>query len=56
MRDTAVASEDDIAFFAHLNQKTREELLALEQNMQRELKRYEDALRIGTTVLAERGR
>jgi hypothetical protein len=38
-----------------LNTKSRLELLALEQEKQLLLKRYEDALRIGTTVLAERG-
>jgi hypothetical protein len=38
-----------------LNTKSRLELLALEQEKQLLLKRYEDALQIGTTVLAERG-
>ncbi len=51
IRDDVLAS----LRFAHLNQKTKEELLALQQDAQRELKHYEDALRIGTTVLAERG-
>ncbi len=58
MRDGEVPAQDDVLAsprFAHLNQKTKEELLALQQDAQRELKHYEDALRIGTTVLAERG-
>jgi len=42
--------------FAHLNMRTKEELEALQTSMQRELVHYEDALRIGTTVLDERGR
>jgi ClpX C4-type zinc finger protein/glyoxalase superfamily protein len=44
--------------FAHLklNEKTNEELLALRRETQRLLKLYEAATRLGTTVLAERGR
>ena len=34
--------------------KTREKLVSLQQKAQSELKRYEDALRIATTVLGER--
>jgi hypothetical protein len=51
-------AEDDILAslrFAHLSRMSRPELLALQQETQRALKRYEDALRIGTTVLGERG-
>jgi len=38
-----------------LNNKTREELVALQQKAQRELRQYEDALRIVTAVFSERG-
>jgi hypothetical protein len=41
--------------FAYLSDKTRDELITLQQDTQLALKRYEDALRIGTTVLDERG-
>jgi hypothetical protein len=41
--------------FAHLNVKTNEELLALRLQTERVLKLYEDATRVGATVLAERG-
>ena len=37
-----------------LNNKTREELVALQQKAQRELRQYEDTLRIATAVLSER--
>lgn len=37
-----------------LNNKTREQLVALQQQAQRELRQYEDALRIATAVLGER--
>jgi hypothetical protein len=37
-----------------LNKKTREELVALQQKAQRELRQYKDALRIATAVLSER--
>ncbi len=37
-----------------LDNKTREELVALQQKAQRELRQYEDALRIATAVLSER--
>ena len=40
---------------AYLRNKSREELLALQQTAQIELRRYEMGLRIATTVLAERG-
>jgi hypothetical protein len=42
--------------FAHLKTKTREELVVLRKAAQRELLHYENALRIGTTVLDERRR
>jgi len=41
--------------FAHLNEKTRQELRQLQEETQPTLKQYEDAVRIGMTVLAERG-
>lgn len=40
---------------AFLQGKSRAELLTLQQNSQNELRRYEEALRITTTVIAERG-
>jgi len=40
--------------FAHLNAKTKEELVALKNSTQSELTHYEDALRLGMTVLDER--
>lgn len=40
--------------FAHLKNKSRDELLALQQATQADLQRYEDGLRIAMTVLAER--
>ncbi len=42
--------------FAYLKNKTSAELLALQQQHERALKRYEDAQRIAATVLGERGR
>ena len=59
MRDGEVPQEDDALaspFFAHLNTRTKEELVALQNNAQRELMHYEDALRIGTAVLEQRRR
>jgi hypothetical protein len=41
--------------FVYLRDKTREDLLALQEQTQRELKWYEAALRIAATVLGERG-
>jgi hypothetical protein len=58
MRNGEVPTQDDILAsprFAYLNEKTRKELLTIQQETVLALKRYEDALRIGTTVLAERG-
>jgi hypothetical protein len=40
---------------AFLLGKSHAELLTLQRNSQNELRRYEEALRIATTVLAERG-
>jgi hypothetical protein len=40
---------------AYLKNKSPDELLALQQTAQTELKRYEEGLRIATTILAERG-
>jgi ClpX C4-type zinc finger/Glyoxalase superfamily protein len=44
-----------LAELAHLKNKSRDELLALQQTAQVQLKRYEEGLRIATIVLAERG-
>jgi len=38
----------------YLKDKTREDLVALQQKAQCELKRYQDTLHIATTVLSER--
>ena len=51
------APQDDAQaarLFAHLKTKTKEELVALRKTAQREMMHYEDALRIGMTVLDER--
>jgi hypothetical protein len=50
-RDAVLASPG----YAFLQGKSRAELLGLEQTMQTELRRHEEAMRIATTVLAERG-
>jgi ClpX C4-type zinc finger protein/glyoxalase superfamily protein len=42
--------------FSHLNTRTKEELVALQKSARRELMHYEDALRVGMTVLDERRR
>jgi hypothetical protein len=48
-------SDDDISARPDsLRGKTREELVVIQQHVQRELKRYEKALSIATTVLGER--
>jgi ClpX C4-type zinc finger/Glyoxalase superfamily protein len=55
--DTREAPAEDISTsrrFAYLNEKTRDELLDLQQEVQDTLKLYEEALRIGRTVLGER--
>ena len=55
IRDNEISTGDDIpALPRYLNDKTREDLVALQQKTQRELKRYQDALHIATTVLSER--
>jgi hypothetical protein len=57
MRDGETLAEGDILTsrrFAYLHDRSRKELLVMQQDAQRALKRYEDALRIGTTVLDER--
>jgi hypothetical protein len=53
MRDGEVPAKGDIlasARFAYLKDQTRENLLVLQQQAERELKRYEAALRIAATV------
>jgi hypothetical protein len=56
MRDGEVPAEGGELAPAFLKHKTTEELLAIQQNQERALKRYEDAQRIATTVIGERGR
>jgi ClpX C4-type zinc finger/Glyoxalase superfamily protein len=59
MRDGEVPAEGDVLAspgFAYLKNKTKEELLALQQHHERALKRYEDAQCITATVIGERGR
>jgi hypothetical protein len=59
MRDGEVLQEDNALtsrLVGHLNTMTKEELVVLQKNAQRELMYNEDALRIGTTVLDERRR
>jgi hypothetical protein len=54
MREGEMARPGDLlasARFNYLKNKPREELVALQQAAQHELKRYEDALRIATTAL-----
>ena len=58
MRDGEAPADGDILTlprFLYLKNKTREELLAGQEQAQRKLKRYEDGLRITATVLGERG-
>ena len=58
MRDGEVPAEGDILAspgFAYLKNKTRDELLALEQRHERALKQYEDAQRTAVTVISDRG-
>jgi hypothetical protein len=51
--DEVTGNDDDVsALPRHVEDKTR--LIAMQQKAQRELKRYEDALSIATTVLGER--
>jgi hypothetical protein len=58
MRDDEVLPEGDVLTspgFGFIRRKTRKELLAFQQQCERELKRYEDAHRIVAAVLGERG-
>jgi hypothetical protein len=57
VRDGEVPAEDILSLpgFAFLKNKTRDELLALEQRHERALKRFEDAQRAAVTVLGEGG-
>ena len=58
MRDGEVPAEGDALAspgFAYLKNKTRGELLLLEQRHERALQRYEDAQRAAVTVISERG-
>jgi hypothetical protein len=57
MREDEMPRPDDLLAsprFAYLKGKTQDELVAFQQTAQRELKRYEDALRIATTALGAR--
>jgi hypothetical protein len=59
MRDGEVPADGDILNshrFAYLKDKTRENLLAVREQVQHKLKRYEDVLRITAAVLGERDR
>ncbi len=53
-RKLAMRDDDISALPRHLTDKRREDLVVMQQKAQRELKRYEDALSIATTVLGER--
>jgi hypothetical protein len=57
MRDGETPAADLVAWphFSQWKGTTRDEVLALEQHAQRMLKRYEDVVRIATTVLEGRG-
>jgi hypothetical protein len=57
MRKGELAEGDVLASpgFAFLNKRTTTDLLALQQQYEHRLSRYEDALRIAATVLGERG-
>jgi hypothetical protein len=57
VRDGEVLTRDDVLAspaFAYLKNKTRNELLTLEQRHERALKRYEDAQRTAVSVISER--
>jgi hypothetical protein len=57
MRDSEVPASDDLLAlprFAYLKHKSRQELVALQQIAQVELKRYEDVLRLATAALGAR--
>jgi hypothetical protein len=58
MREGEVPAAGDILAspgFAYLKNKTRDDLLALQQHHERALQRYEDVQRIAASVLGERG-
>ena len=57
MRDGGPPAADLLASarFPQLKDKTREELLALEQQAKREQKQHEEVLRIASAVLETRG-
>jgi ClpX C4-type zinc finger len=57
MRDDEAIPEDDVpasARFAGLKGKTPEQLLTAQRFAEQQLKRYEDAMRLATSVLGER--
>jgi len=57
IRDGEAQADSDVLAsprFVGLKDQSREELLTLRQRSERELKRYEEALRIALTVLGER--
>ncbi|MBI1867624.1 MAG: hypothetical protein HYS06_04925 [Methylocystis sp.] len=57
MRHGEALAEDDVLaspVYAHLRSKTKEDLLALQQQVERALTRYEVLQRIAATVLGER--
>jgi hypothetical protein len=57
MGDEEVPAQDDLLAsprFAYFNERTSEQLRAMQQEARITLKRYEEALRLGTTVLTER--
>jgi hypothetical protein len=55
MRDDEVLADEEVsALPRHLRDKTLDELIVMQPKAQQELKRYEDTLRIATTVLTER--
>jgi len=58
MRSDEEPGQDDVLSspeFAYLKNKSKEELLALQQGAQHAVKRCEDAVRLATRVLGERG-
>jgi hypothetical protein len=57
MRDDEAIPEDDVfasARFVGLTDKTPEQLLTAQRFAEQQLKSYEDALRLATSVLGER--
>ena len=51
--DDLSADDDRLRLPRHLKDKSQEDLITMQQKAQRELKRYEHALRIATIVLSE---